>query len=75
MFREVAALGAQLAGLGDATLGARTPARVALLLDWDSWWAVEMSDGPNRNVRYLDVLTSVPPRAVEPERRSRRRAR
>ncbi|WP_456823495.1 beta-galactosidase [Cellulomonas sp. P5_E12] len=58
VFREVAALGAQLAELGDATLGARTPARVALLLDWDSWWAVEMSDGPNRNVRYLDVLTS-----------------
>ncbi|WP_307493764.1 beta-galactosidase, partial [Cellulomonas humilata] len=58
VFREVAALGAQLASLGDATLGARTPARVALLLDWDSWWAVEMSDGPNRNVRYLDVLTS-----------------
>ena len=58
VFREVAALGAQLAGLGDATLGARTPARVALLLDWDSWWAVEMSDGPNRNLRYLDVLTA-----------------
>lgn len=56
VFREVAALGAQLASLGDATLGARTPARVALLLDWDSWWAVEMSDGPNRNVRYLEVL-------------------
>ena len=31
---------------------------MALLLDWDSWWAVEMSDGPNRNVRYLDVLAS-----------------
>ncbi len=57
VFREVATLGTQLAGLGDATLGARTPARVALLLDWDSWWAVELSDGPNRNVRYLDVLT------------------
>ncbi|KQR08380.1 beta-galactosidase [Cellulomonas sp. Leaf334] len=56
VFREVAALGAQLASLGDATLGARTPARVAVLLDWDSWWAVEMSDGPNRNLRYLDVL-------------------
>ncbi|GIG21488.1 beta-galactosidase [Cellulomonas chitinilytica] len=56
VFREVAELGAQLATLGDATLGARTPARVALLLDWDSWWALEMSDGPNRNVRYLDVL-------------------
>ncbi len=57
VFREVAALGDQLATLGDATLGARTPARVALLLDWDSWWAVEMTDGLNRNLRYLDVLT------------------
>ncbi|WP_426592559.1 beta-galactosidase [Cellulomonas sp. McL0617] len=57
-FREVASLGADLARLGDATIGARTPARVALLLDWDSWWALELSDGPNRNVRYVDVLST-----------------
>ncbi|MEO6087098.1 MAG: beta-galactosidase trimerization domain-containing protein, partial [Umezawaea sp.] len=49
---------AEFARVGDAVLGARTPARVALLVDWDSWWAVEMSDGPNRDVRYLDVLTA-----------------
>ncbi|MFI9007525.1 beta-galactosidase [Actinosynnema sp. NPDC053489] len=58
VFREVAALGAEFARVGDALLGGRTPARVALLVDWDSWWAVELSDGPNRNVRYLDVLTA-----------------
>ncbi|MCE7000253.1 beta-galactosidase [Saccharothrix sp. S26] len=58
LFREVAALGAEFAHVGDALLGSRTPARAALLVDWDSWWAVELSDGPNRNVRYLDVLTS-----------------
>ncbi|WP_447007825.1 beta-galactosidase [Saccharothrix isguenensis] len=58
VFREVADLGGEFARVGDAVLGARTPARVALLVDWDSWWAVEMSDGPNRNVRYLDVLTA-----------------
>lgn len=58
LFREVAALGADLASLGEETIGARTPARVALLLDWDSWWALELSDGPNRNLRYLDVLTA-----------------
>ncbi len=58
VFREVAELGAELARVGDAVLGARTPARVALLVDWDSWWAVEMSDGPNRHVRYLDVVTA-----------------
>jgi beta-galactosidase len=55
-FREVAALGAELERLGDAVLGARTPARAALLFDWDSWWALEISDGPNRNLRYQQVL-------------------
>jgi beta-galactosidase len=58
VFREVAELGREFSAIGDALLGARTPARVALLVDWDSWWALEMSDGPNRNVGYLDVLTS-----------------
>lgn len=57
-FREVAALGAELDRLGDAVLGARTPARVALLFDWDSWWAVEISDGPNRHMKYADVVTA-----------------
>lgn len=56
VFREVAELGAELERLGDAVLGARTPARVALLFDWDSWWALEVSDGPSRLVRYLDVV-------------------
>jgi len=56
VFREVAALGAELASFGSVSLGARTPARVALLFDWDSWWALEMSDGPSRLVRYQDVV-------------------
>ncbi len=56
VFREIAALGAELGRLGGAVLGARTPARVALLFDWDSWWALELSDGPSRLVRYQDVV-------------------
>ncbi|MFI6876793.1 beta-galactosidase [Streptomyces sp. NPDC050400] len=56
VFREVAALGAELAELGPAALGARTPARTALLFDWDSWWALEISDGPSRLVKYQDVV-------------------
>ncbi|MEU6143858.1 beta-galactosidase [Streptomyces sp. NPDC047081] len=56
VFREVADLGGELAALGDATLGARTPARTALLFDWDSWWALEISDGPSRLVKYQDVV-------------------
>ncbi|MCZ2822689.1 beta-galactosidase [Modestobacter sp. VKM Ac-2977] len=57
-FREVAALGGELERVGDALLGGRTPARTALLFDWDSWWAVEISDGPNRHLRYQQVLIS-----------------
>jgi beta-galactosidase len=56
VFREVAALGRELESLGDRTLGARTPARTALLFDWDSWWALEISDGPSRLVKYPDVV-------------------
>lgn len=56
VFTEVAELGAELARLGGVTLGARTPARVAVLFDWDSWWALEISDGPSRLVRYQQVV-------------------
>lgn len=56
VFREVAALGRELETLGDRTLGARTPACTALLFDWDSWWALEISDGPSRLVKYPDVV-------------------
>ncbi|WP_448061291.1 beta-galactosidase [Cellulomonas hominis] len=55
-FREVAALGAELEVLGGALLGARTPARVALLVDWDSWWTSEVADGPNRHLSYQREL-------------------
>lgn len=56
VLRETARLGEQLEQLGGASLGARTPARVALLFDWDSWWALEMSDGPSRLLRYPHIV-------------------
>jgi beta-galactosidase len=56
VFREVAEIGGELETLGDLTLGARTPARTALVFDWDSWWALEISDGPSRLVKYQDVV-------------------
>lgn len=55
-FREVAGLGAELGALGGAVVGGRTPARCAIIVDWDSWWAVEMADGPNRLLRYMPTL-------------------
>lgn len=52
VFKEVKQLGQELTLLGDAVVGARTKAKVALLFDWDSWWAVELSDGPTRHLSY-----------------------
>ncbi|WP_420111862.1 beta-galactosidase [Pseudactinotalea sp.] len=55
-FKEIAYLGHQLQELGDAVLGARVPARTAVIFDWDSWWTTEMTDGFNRHVSYLGVV-------------------
>ena len=56
VFREVAALGAELAALGDATVNARTPARVAVIFDWPSWWAFSVTAGPRRDLDYPDAV-------------------
>lgn len=57
-FLEVAALGAELETVGDRLLNARTPAKVALLFDWDSWWALEISDGFSRAAKYEAQVVS-----------------
>ncbi len=56
VFREVAALGAELERLGDQTLGARSDARTAIVFDWDNWWGVSYSAGPSV---YLDYCQEV----------------
>jgi beta-galactosidase len=43
-WKEIVALGGQLAAL--PALPAAAPARVALVFDWESWWAVEGTDHP-----------------------------
>ena len=53
VFQEVSALGAELAALGAATLGGRVAARVAVIFDWESWWALAASSGPRRDLDYL----------------------
>ncbi|MBC8142466.1 MAG: beta-galactosidase [Armatimonadetes bacterium] len=52
VFREVSELGAELATLGAATLGGRTPARVAVLYDWETAWALRFASGPSRDFDY-----------------------
>lgn len=58
VFREVAALGAELAQLGSRTLGGRAPAQAAILFDWDNWHAVEYSSGPSVDLKYVPQCQS-----------------
>ncbi|HEY6801460.1 MAG TPA: beta-galactosidase [Agromyces sp.] len=54
-WREVTALGEQLAALPNLPAGARD-ARVALVFDWENWWAVEASDHPMNQLDYLEIV-------------------
>ena len=56
VFRETAALGQELANLGTETLGARTPAKVAIIFDWENYWALEYASGPNVLLKYVDQI-------------------
>jgi beta-galactosidase len=57
LHREVRALGADLARLGDVA-GTRVEARVAVLLDWHSWWAVELEAHPRQDLSLTDLLAA-----------------
>ena len=56
VFREITALGEELTELSDTLLGARTPAEVAVVFDWDNWWAIEYSAGPSVLLKYRDEI-------------------
>ena len=56
VFREIKALGDELQQIGDKTLGARANAKVAIVFDWDNWWAIEYSAGPSCELKYHDEI-------------------
>ncbi|MFC0672623.1 beta-galactosidase [Brachybacterium hainanense] len=53
--REVAQIGAEVAAARELA-GTRPRNRVAVCVDWDAWWSLEMSDGPTRRVVYVDEI-------------------
>lgn len=53
VFRECAEIGHELEKLGGSTLGSLNTSKVAILFDWDNWWAIEYSAGPNTNLNYV----------------------
>jgi beta-galactosidase len=53
VFRECAQLGKELGQLSDQLIDAAVPSKVAIVFDWDNWWAVEYSSGPSAKLQYL----------------------
>lgn len=56
-WREVSTLGAELGKL-DGLIGARGEAQAAILLDWESWWAMELDSKPSSAVKMLEGIYS-----------------
>jgi beta-galactosidase len=56
VFREVSQIGAELKGLDDSIIGAGTEAKVAILLDWENWHALDDAVGPIRQKRYVETV-------------------
>jgi beta-galactosidase len=54
VWREVARLGADLSRLAQVA-GSLVRAEVAMLLDWESWWALEQDSHPSR-LRLIELL-------------------
>ncbi len=63
VFRAVVDLGARLRALDGVAGTRRTPARAAVLFDWESWWTAELDSHPSDRLRYrreaLDWYTAL----------------
>ena len=56
VFREVAQLGKELEALGDSLTGAENEAQVAMIFDWENYWALEYACGPHKDLTYVDQI-------------------
>ncbi|MGM8138613.1 beta-galactosidase [Enterococcus italicus] len=55
VFREVAQLGEELTQLSEI-IGTKNVAKVGLVFDWDTYWALEYTSGPNQDLYYVDQI-------------------
>ena len=56
IFQQAAQVGSELERLSSTVANARVHADVALLMDWQNWWAVEYLPGPSNRLRYWEQL-------------------
>jgi beta-galactosidase len=58
VWREAKALGMELRGL-DALLSSRVQSDVAILFDWENWWALEGGDKPANDLKLLPRIKAL----------------
>ncbi|MEZ2715653.1 beta-galactosidase [Niallia circulans] len=56
VFREVRELGNELQKLGDEFLGSTIDSKVGIIFDWENYWALEYTSGPNKDLKYVDQI-------------------
>jgi len=54
--QEIIQMSRELEQLGDTILEARSKSKVAILMDWSTWWGVEYSSGPSVDLKYKEQL-------------------
>jgi beta-galactosidase len=55
VWREVKALGNELTKL-DPVISSQVDAQVAILMDWENWWALELDSKPSSDLKLLPQL-------------------
>ena len=55
-FQEAAQLGAELKRFSPDVVDSRITAQVAILMDWQNWWAVEYLPGPSDRLHYWEQI-------------------
>ena len=58
VWREVVELGAALRSLGPVR-GTAVQSRVAVVFDYEAWWASELDSHPSEDVKYLDLMRAL----------------
>lgn len=57
VYREVKKLGRELKKL-DCLIGSRIKAEIAIIFDWENWWAVEIGSKPHNKLSYISLVES-----------------
>jgi len=58
IFQQVAQIGAEMERISSDVVGSRITSQIAILMDWQNWWAVEYRPGPSDRLHYWEEIKS-----------------